>query len=79
MLGEIEVGRGRLDAAVARYEEAARLLETAAAASGLRRPVASSADLFRAAATGGGPGLGTASPGALGFGCARDGLPPLEK
>jgi tetratricopeptide (TPR) repeat protein/DNA-binding winged helix-turn-helix (wHTH) protein len=27
-LGEIEVGRGRLDAAVARYEEAARLLET---------------------------------------------------
>ncbi len=28
MLGEIEVGRGRLDAAVARYEEAARLLET---------------------------------------------------
>jgi tetratricopeptide (TPR) repeat protein len=28
MLGDIEVGRGRLDAAVARYEEAARLLET---------------------------------------------------
>jgi tetratricopeptide (TPR) repeat protein len=28
MLGEIEVGRGHLDAAVARYEEAARLLET---------------------------------------------------
>jgi serine/threonine protein kinase/tetratricopeptide (TPR) repeat protein/TolB-like protein len=28
MLGEIEAGRGRLDAAVARYEEAARLLET---------------------------------------------------
>jgi tetratricopeptide (TPR) repeat protein/tRNA A-37 threonylcarbamoyl transferase component Bud32 len=28
MLGEIEVGRGRLDAAVARYEEAARLLES---------------------------------------------------
>ena len=28
MLGEIEVGRGRLDAAVARYEEAARLRET---------------------------------------------------
>jgi tetratricopeptide (TPR) repeat protein len=28
MLGEIEVGRGRLDAAVARYEEAARLLAT---------------------------------------------------
>jgi tetratricopeptide (TPR) repeat protein len=27
-LGEIEIGRGRLDAAVARYEEAARLLET---------------------------------------------------
>jgi tetratricopeptide (TPR) repeat protein len=27
-LGEIEVGRGRLDAAVARYEEAVRLLET---------------------------------------------------
>jgi len=28
MLGEIEVGRGHLDAAVARYEEAARLRET---------------------------------------------------
>jgi tetratricopeptide (TPR) repeat protein len=28
MLGQIEVGRGRLDAAVARYEEAARLLES---------------------------------------------------
>jgi tetratricopeptide (TPR) repeat protein/tRNA A-37 threonylcarbamoyl transferase component Bud32 len=28
MLGAIEVGRGRLDAAVAHYEEAARLLET---------------------------------------------------
>jgi len=28
MLGEIEVGRGRLDAAVGRYEEAARLRET---------------------------------------------------
>ena len=28
MLGDIEVGRGRLDAAVARYEEAARLFET---------------------------------------------------
>jgi len=28
MLGEIEVGRGRLDAAVAHYEEAARLRET---------------------------------------------------
>jgi len=28
MLGEIEVGRGRLDAAVARYEEAARVRET---------------------------------------------------
>ena len=28
ILGEIEVGRGRLDAAVAHYEEAARLLET---------------------------------------------------
>ncbi len=28
MLGDIEVGRGRLDAAVARYEEAARLLAT---------------------------------------------------
>jgi tetratricopeptide (TPR) repeat protein len=28
MLGDIEVGRGRLDAAVARYEEAARLQET---------------------------------------------------
>jgi tetratricopeptide (TPR) repeat protein len=28
MLGEIEVGRGRLDAAVARYEEAAQLRET---------------------------------------------------
>jgi tetratricopeptide (TPR) repeat protein len=28
MLGQIEVGRGRLDAAVARYEEAVRLYET---------------------------------------------------
>ena len=42
MLGEIEVGRGRLDAAVARYEEAARLLET-------QPPPAAFGALFRAA------------------------------
>jgi tetratricopeptide (TPR) repeat protein/tRNA A-37 threonylcarbamoyl transferase component Bud32 len=42
MLGEIEVGRGRLDAAVARYEEAARLLET-------RPPPAAFAALWQAA------------------------------
>ena len=79
MLGEIEVGRGRLDAAVARYEEAARLRDTQPPPAAFGCPVAGSADLFRAAAAGGGPGLGTASPGALGFGCARNGLPPLEK
>jgi tetratricopeptide (TPR) repeat protein len=42
MLGQIEVGRGRLDAAVARYEEAARLLES-------QRPEAAFGALFMAA------------------------------
>ena len=38
MLGEIEVGRGRLDAAVARYEEAARLRETQPPPAALTMP-----------------------------------------
>lgn len=42
MLGDIEVGRGRLDAAVARYEEAARLRET-------QPPPAAFGALFQAA------------------------------
>jgi predicted negative regulator of RcsB-dependent stress response len=42
MLGQIEVGRGRLDAAVARYEEAARLRET-------QPPPAAFGALFQAA------------------------------
>jgi tetratricopeptide (TPR) repeat protein len=42
MLGDIEVGRGRLDAAVARYEESARIFET-------QRPLAALVPLFKAA------------------------------
>jgi TolB-like protein/tRNA A-37 threonylcarbamoyl transferase component Bud32 len=51
LLGDIEVGRGRLDAAVARYEEEARLVEPSApeaASDALGRPMGLQA-LFKAA------------------------------
>jgi tetratricopeptide (TPR) repeat protein len=78
-LGEIEVGRGRLDAAVARYEESARLYETQRPSSWTFYALWPAAQIyFEQRQPEAALALGRRHPGG-GFGCARDRLPPLEK